>query len=107
MNQTLLFIQASLHRAINEGHKSFDVSVLDIKELLAVVASSEAREQRERCGIVTGFIRHKSLCEMRSGKSLYCTIRRKKNDEYSQPIYSDPIDHKPVDVISESSQDSV
>jgi len=102
MNRTLMFIQADMHRAINEGRRTFEVSVMDMKELLGAVESASARERCEKLGILTGFIRDKSLSEIRSGKSLYCTIRRKKNEEYCLPIYSDPIDRKTVDAIAQT-----
>jgi len=100
MNKTLLFVQADMHRAINEGRRSLDISVLDLKELLSAVASAEGREQAERCGIVFGFVRTEQLKGMRSGTALYCSIRRKKTDEYCRPVYCDPIDPKPVDAVA-------
>lgn len=105
MNRNLLYIQADMHRAINEGRKHVEVSVIDLKELLGAVESAAAREQVERCGIVFGFIRTEQLKEMRSGKALYCSIRRKKKDDYCRPVYCDPIDPKPVDVAEERIQD--
>lgn len=104
MNKNLLFIQADMHRAINEGRKSFDVSVLDMKELLAAVESAKSREQNEKCGIVFGFVRKETLSDMRSGKALFLSVRRKKNDEYCAPVYCDPCE-KPLDQSEEVKQD--
>lgn len=92
MNKNLLYIQADMHRAINEGRRSFDVSVLDMKELLAAVESARARDQNEKFGVVFGFVRKETLMEMRSGNALYLSIRRKKNEEYSTPVYCDPLE---------------
>ena len=90
MNKNLMFIQADMHRAINEGRRSFEVSVLDMKELLAAVDSAASRGQNERCGVVFGFVRKETLKEMRSGKTLFLSARRKKNDEYCEPVYCEP-----------------
>lgn len=94
MNKNLLFIQADMHRAINEGRRSFEVSVLDMKELLAAVDSAASREKNERCGVVFGFVRKETLKDMRSGNALFLSARRKKNDEYCEPVYCDPNEKK-------------
>lgn len=92
MNKTLLFVQADMHRAINEGRRSLDISVLDLKELLSAVESAAAREKAEKCGVIFGFVRTETLSEMRSGKALFLSIRRKKNEEYNTPVYCDPLE---------------
>lgn len=101
MNSTLMFIQADMHRAINDGRTSVDVNVLDLKELIAAVCAAEARETVEKCGHIFGWIRPESLKAVREGRNLYCSIRRKKNDEYCDPVYCDPFGNKPVDVVAE------
>lgn len=93
-----------MHRAINDGRSSVDVSVLDLKELIAAVCAAEAREQAEKCGAIFGFIRNETLSDMRSGKSLYCSIRRKKNGEYRTPVFCDPMDGKHIDVVAETKE---
>lgn len=104
MNKNILFIQADMHRAINDGRRSFEVSVIDMKELIAAVAGIEGREQVQKLGHVFGFIRDDQLKNMREGNALYCSIRRKKNDEYCTPVYCDPLE-KPLDQIEEVKQD--
>lgn len=104
MNKTLLFIQADMHRAINDGRRSLEISVLDLKELIAAVASAEGREQAEKLGYIFGFIRKETLNDMRSGKSLYCSIRRKKNLEYTDPVFCDPKERVPIDVVAETEE---
>ncbi|MNE01996.1 hypothetical protein D3C80_944550 [compost metagenome] len=101
MNKTLMFIQADMHRAINEGRKHMEVSVLDLKEMIAAVASSEARDQKEKSGIIFGFIRPDRLAMMRCGKELYCSIRRKKSDEYNTPVFCNPEDGKTVYAVAQ------
>jgi hypothetical protein len=104
MNKTLMFIQADMHRAINEGRRHVEVSVLDLKELLAAVDSAAAREQNEKCGVIFGFVRPAMLSDMRSGKALHLTIRRKKNEEYCTPVYCDPLPRNPIDVVAETEE---
>jgi hypothetical protein len=102
MNKTLMFIQADMHRAINDGRRSIEVSILDLKELVAAVIQAEAREQNEKLGIVFGFIRPEQLRGMRDGSTLYCSLRRKKNDEYCEPAYCDPSIKIEVDAIAQT-----
>lgn len=100
MNKTMMFLQADLHRTINNGGSSLTISVLDLKELLSVVASAEGREKAEKCGHIFGWIRKDQLKRMREGQTLYCSLRRKKNEEYCDPVYCDPIGEKTVDVVA-------
>jgi len=104
MNKTLAYIQADMHRAINAGRKSIEVSVLDLKELLGAVESAAARERNEKCGVIFGFVRTETLKEMRSGNVLYLSIRRKKNDEYRTPVYCDPETQKAVDAVAQTAE---
>lgn len=104
MSKTLMFIQADMHRAINSGRRDMVVSILDMKELLGAVESAAAKEQNERCGVIFGFSRAETLSDMRSGKALFLSIRRKKNEEYNTPVYCDP-NEKPLDREQELTQD--
>lgn len=104
MNQTLMFIQADMHRAINDGQSSLVVSVADLKELLGAVESARTREKNEKFGVVFGFVRKETLKQMRSGNLLYLTIRRKKKDDYCEPVYCDPQSAKVIDVVAETVQ---
>lgn len=105
MNKTLMYIQADMHRAINNNQRDLVVSVMDLKELLAAVDSAATREQNEKCGVVFGFVRNETLSEMRSGKALFLSIRRKKNEEYCTPVYCDPLPKNDVDATTQN-QDS-
>lgn len=104
MNKTLLYLQADMHRAINDKRRSLDVSVLDLKELISAVLKAEGREQSERCGHIFGWISPESLKKMREGDKLYCSIRRKKNEEYCNPVFCVPDGLKPVDANAEIDQ---
>lgn len=106
MNKTLMFIQADMHRAINDKRTSIEVNVLDLKELIAAVCAAEARETVEKCGHIFGWIRPDQLKRMREGQTRYCSIRRKKNDEYCDPVYCDPLGYKPLDVVAKIEQDT-
>lgn len=106
MNKTLMFIQADMHRAINEGRRHMEISLLDLKELLTEVVKAESREQVEKCGHIFAWVRRDSLKEVREGRQLYCSVRRKKTDEYCEPVFCTPIGKKPVDAIAESAENT-
>lgn len=98
MNKTVLFLQADLHRAINSNQRDLVVSVLDLAELIAAVAKAEGREQSERIGHQFAFIRPEKLDDLKGGKRMYCTVRLRKNDEFSEPIFCIPKGQSDVDV---------
>ena len=105
MNQTLMFLQASMHRAINDGNKTLEVSVLDLKELLSTVMSFEGQQISQsigRSGVGCAWIRPDKLRDLRSGKRMYCTIRLRKNEEFSEQIYCLPEPKPPIDVATET-----
>lgn len=106
MNQTLMFLQADMHRAINDGQKSLVVSVLDLNELLAVVAKVEGREMVERVGHGFAFIRPGKLQDLKGGRSMYCTIRLRKNDEFSEQIFCLPKGKPELDVVAQTEQNT-
>lgn len=89
MNKTVMYLQADMHRAINSGNTRIEVSILDLKELIGQVMSDTAKAKNESVGVIFGFIRKSQLDKMRKGQELYCSIRRKKNDEYCEPVYCD------------------
>lgn len=91
VNKTVMFLQADMHRAINSGRTSMEVSVVDLKELISQIVSDTAKEQNERVGIVFGFIRKDHLDNMRMGRTRYCSLRRKRNEEYCEPVYCDSL----------------
>lgn len=103
MNKTVLYLQADMHRAINSGVGTMEVSVLDLKELIAAVMSSEARETAERVGIVAAYINPLKLSYLLRGERFYCTIRRAKNEDFSSPIYCLP----EVKVLKEKSEEGI
>lgn len=110
MNQTLMFLQADMHRAINDGNRTLEISVLDLKELLSSVMSQEGRELSERVGRLgqgCAFIRPDKLRDLRSGKRMYCTIRLRKNEEFSEQIYCLPEPRPPIDVVAKNVQDAI
>lgn len=104
MNQTLMFLQANMHRAINEGQRTMEVSVLDLKELLSVVLKAEYQEIAKQAHIF-GWIDPVKLQEMRESNRYYASIRRGKNAIFTTPVFCIPTG-KPVDVVAESIQDS-
>lgn len=89
MNQTLMFIQADMHRAINEGRRSVDVSVLDLKELLSHVLKAEYQEIAKQAHIF-GWIDPVKLRELRENGRYYASVRRGKNQTFSTPVFCIP-----------------
>lgn len=97
MNKTLMFLQADMHRAINNNQRDLVVSVLDLNELLAAVAKAEGREVVEKVGHGCGWINPDKLRDLRSGKRFYATIRLRKNDEFNEQIFCMPEPKPEVD----------
>ncbi len=95
MNQTLMFLQADMHRAINDGRKTVEVSILDLKELLSVVLKCEYQEIAAQAHIF-GWIDPIKLRELRENGRYYASVRRGKNATFSVPVFCMPVG-KPVD----------
>lgn len=100
MNKTLMFIQADMHRAINAGQKSMDVSILDLKELLSAVLKCEYQEIAAQAHIF-GWIDPVKLRELRENGRYYASVRRGKNAAFSVPVFCIPTG-KPVDAIAQT-----
>lgn len=94
MNRTLMFVQADMHRAINEGRKSVEVSVLDLKEMLSQVLKCEYQEIAAQAHIF-GWIDPEKLRELRENGRYYASVRRGKSPIFSVPVFCIPTG-KPV-----------
>lgn len=105
MNQTLLFIQANMHRAIQNNERTMEVSILDLKELLGSVMRAEGQKQAEFYGHGIAWANPVKMQEMREGKRFYLTVRRRKNDDFSEQIFCIPDGRKPVDCLENIQQD--
>jgi hypothetical protein len=105
MNKTLMFLQADMHRAINAGQKSMDVSILDIKELLSIVLKSEYQEVAAQAHIF-GWIDPVKLREMRENGRYYASIRRGKNAIFTEPVFCIPKPKQDVDAIAQTEDNS-
>lgn len=101
MNQTLMFIQADMHRAINEGRRHVEVSVLDLKELLSHVLKAEYQEVAAQAHIFA-WIDPVKLKELRESGRYYASIRRGKNADFSVPVFCIPTGIPRVDATAES-----
>ncbi len=100
MNRTLMFIQADMHRAINEGRKHVEVSVLDLKEMLSQVLKCEYQEIAAQAHIF-GWIDPEKLRELRENGRYYASVRRGKSPIFSVPVFCIPTG-KPMDVVEEA-----
>lgn len=105
MNKTLMFLQADMHRAINDGRQSLDVSVLDLKELLSVVLKAEHQEMAAKVHIF-GWIDPVKLQEMRENGRYYASVRRGKNDAFSVPVFCIPTGKPELDVVAPSAENA-
>jgi hypothetical protein len=103
MNKTLMFLQADMHRAINEGRKHLEVSVLDLKELLSVVLKCEYQEIAAQAHIF-GWIDPVKLKELRESGRYYASVRRGKNAIFSVPVFCIPTGVPRVDVVAETEE---
>lgn len=103
MNQTLMFIQADMHRAINDGRKHLEVSVLDLKELLSVVLKCEYQEIAAQAHIF-GWIDPAKLKELRESGRYYASIRRGKNSIFTVPVFCIPEPKSTIDVVTETEE---
>lgn len=109
MSQALAYIQASVSRAVNDGQRSLSVSTLDLQELLAELASLKAKAlDAESGGLCIGFARPDMLDQMKTGKALFMSARRKKNAEYTMRLSTKNIwiaDAEPLAHDGETMQD--
>lgn len=104
MNRTLMYVQADMHRAINEGRKHVEISVLDLKELLSHVLKAEYQEVAAQAHIF-GWINPEKLREIRENRRYYASVRRGKNADFSVPVFCLPTG-KPVDAIATTEQNT-
>lgn len=101
MNKTLMYLQADMHRAINEGKRAIEVSVLDLKELLSVVLKCEYQEISAQAHIFA-WIDPIKLKELRESGRYYASVRRGKNSSFSVPVFCIPQTISPIDVVAET-----
>lgn len=102
MSQGEIYIQASLSRAVNDGQRSLTVSTLDLLDVFAELARFRAKQENEESGGVTvGYARPDMIADMKCGKAMFLSVRRKQSYEYSVRIstkksdsaYAKPLAH--------------
>lgn len=95
-----------MQRAASSGARVLTVPITDLRELINAVVRSERREEVEKLGHVFGFARAETLSDMRRGKALHLTVRRKKNHEYVIPVFCDPSVKYEVDAVAQTPQNA-
>lgn len=86
MNETVTWIMANMHRAMDNGQKDVVVSIEDLKELIAVVASSEARAKIEYAGKPLGFAKAERVRQLLTSERKKITVCLYKTAEYDTPV---------------------
>lgn len=87
MTQAINYLKASLHRAINQGDKSLNISTLDLKELLAELESLRTRQDPKRPDEpLVGWADPAKIQQMRQGQRRYLTVSRKKGETFTQQV---------------------
>ncbi len=87
MNRTISYLNAELARAEQQGARSMDISLLDLKEILRAAESGLSRERSESAAKHAGWIKPGSLAALRSGKKLFTRISRRRSDEFNTEIF--------------------
>lgn len=80
------FVLADLHRAMQRGEKSLEISVVDLSELLASLESLEARQSNEANGKHLGFATGHKLKSMLAGSRKYITVSAYKSEVFDSEV---------------------
>lgn len=87
MNQTLAFLLASIQRAENEGARSLDVSIKDLRELMPFVEAGMHTAKIERPMKHLGWMRPGSVAALCSGSKRFTRVSRKKDAEFNVEVF--------------------
>mgnify|MGYP001576325403 FL=1 len=86
-NQTIAYLNAEVARAEQQGARSMDISLLDLKDVLRAAESGFALERSEKAGKHAGWVKPGSLAALRSGKKLFTRISRRRSDEFNTELF--------------------
>lgn len=87
MTRTISYLNADMDRAIQCGHKSIDISVADLAEILALAESAAHHQRSESATKHAGWIKPGSLSMLRSGGKNFTRISRRRSDEFNTEIF--------------------
>lgn len=81
-----VFLLAELHRAQHQGHRTLEVSTVELSELLARLEAAEARAALEYGGKPLGYACCDKMEAMRRGARKYLTVALYKSDKFNQQV---------------------
>lgn len=85
MNRTISYLRADMDRANNQGARTLEISLLDLREILSLAESAEMHAQTKNATKHAGWIKPGSLSRLRSGGKNFTSIvaadRREKQRE--------------------------
>lgn len=87
MNQTLCFLLAAIQRAENEGARSLDVNIKDLREIMPFAESAMHAEKVEKKMRHLGWMKPGSVSALCNGAKRYTRISRRKDDEFNMEVF--------------------
>lgn len=87
MNPTLCFLLAAIQRAENEGARSLDVNIKDLREILPFAESAMHAEKVEKKMRHLGWMKPGSVASLCSGHKRYTRVSRRKDDEFNMEVF--------------------
>lgn len=87
MNRTISYLRADMDRANNQGARTLEISLLDLREILSLAESAEMHAQTKNATKHAGWIKPGSLSMLRSGGKNFTRISRRRSDEFNTEIF--------------------
>lgn len=91
MNRTISYLRADMDRAKNQGARTLEISLLDLREILSLAESAEMHAQTKNATKNAtkhaGWIKPGSLSMLRSGGKNFTRISRRRSDEFNTEIF--------------------
>lgn len=87
MNTTLSFLLAAMQRAENEGARSLDVNIKDLRELLPFVEAGMHRAKLEKPMKHLGWMKPGSVAALCNGNKRATRVSRRRDDEFNMEVF--------------------
>lgn len=87
MNPTLSFLLANVARAENEGTKTLNVSIADLRELLPFVEAGMSRTRLEKPMKHVGWMRPAGVSALCKGGKRMARVSRRKDSEFNMEVF--------------------
>jgi hypothetical protein len=91
-----------MERARQEGARSIDINLLDLKEMLSLADAGAKLKAAGAAKYHAGWAKPGSLYAMNSGKKLFMRISRRRSDDFSVQLF---LNREPRDSRPESDQE--